>query len=139
MLSCSDHEKLLHFIEDESVAFIADTRNVEMLRRRLDTALVVPKERLPDSAVRLNCQVTLLDVSTEDADLFTLVDPTAADIARGKLSTLSPLGLAILGRHQGQTVRVNVPSGTRTVRIDCVGHQCKPKAMSTTVGSVAGP
>jgi transcription elongation factor GreA len=45
---------------------------------------------------------------------YTLVDVREADAATGKISTQSPVGLALLDRTVGEEVTINVPRGTLT-------------------------
>ena len=132
-----DQTELLQLIEDESVAVIAAHRSVDTLKRRLRSAICLPDDRVPGTVIRLGCHVMLSDVTTGNIDMFTLVDPAQADIARGKLSVLSPLGTAILGRHLGQQVRVMIPSGCRTITIEAIEHRCQPPATATGANTVA--
>ena len=44
--------------------------------------------------------------------LYTIVGSEEADMSSGKISNLSPLGSALLGRKQGDTVKVTTPKGT---------------------------
>ncbi len=44
--------------------------------------------------------------------LYTIVGSEEADMSHGKISNLSPLGSALLGRKQGDTVKVSTPRGT---------------------------
>ena len=43
---------------------------------------------------------------------YTLVDVREADASSGKISTVSPVGQALLDRIVGEEVTVNVPKGT---------------------------
>jgi transcription elongation factor GreA len=44
--------------------------------------------------------------------LYTIVGSEEADMSQGKISNLSPLGAALLGRKQGDNVKVTTPKGT---------------------------
>lgn len=48
---------------------------------------------------------------------YQLVDENEADITSGKISTVSPIGQALLGRKVGDEVKVESPGGTITYRI----------------------
>ena len=43
---------------------------------------------------------------------YTLVDVREADVSEGKISTVSPVGQALLDRMVGEEVTINVPKGT---------------------------
>lgn len=136
IISEQDHEMLLYLLDDESVLYIADARNVARLTKLLNAALKIPASRMPSTVVRLNWHVTLSDVNTGDVDVFTLVVPSQADIASGKLSVLSPLGIAILGRHLGQQVRVNIPSGARTLLVETIKPHCQADLAQMNMNTV---
>ncbi len=43
--------------------------------------------------------------------VFTIVGSEEADMSQGKISNLSPIGSALLGRKQGDAVKVTTPKG----------------------------
>lgn len=49
-----------------------------------------------------------------------LVFPDEADISKGMISVLAPLGIALLGRGKGDVVEAQVPGGVRKLRIQGV-------------------
>jgi transcription elongation factor GreA len=49
---------------------------------------------------------------------WTIVGPTEANVAEGRLSAESPVGQALLGRAAGERVAVETPKGTRGYRIE---------------------
>ena len=48
---------------------------------------------------------------------FRIVEPADADIAEERISSESPLGRALMGRHAGDEVRFRVPGGVRSVTV----------------------
>ena len=50
--------------------------------------------------------------------LYTLVGSEEADMSLGKISNLSPLGLALLGHKKGEKVTVNAPKGKVSYSIE---------------------
>jgi transcription elongation GreA/GreB family factor len=48
---------------------------------------------------------------------YTIVGGEEADMASRRISTESPLALALLGREAGEQVKVRAPGGTRAVTI----------------------
>ncbi len=49
--------------------------------------------------------------------LYTIVGSEEADMSQGKISNLSPLGSSLLGRKQGDTVKVTTPKGSTSYTI----------------------
>ncbi|MFC1949987.1 GreA/GreB family elongation factor, partial [Chloroflexota bacterium] len=48
----------------------------------------------------------------------TRVSPREVDAARGKISSASPIGQAIIGKGQGETVEIQAPAGKLRFRIE---------------------
>lgn len=51
---------------------------------------------------------------------FTIVGEFQADPSKGEISSVSPLGKALMGRKKGDTVTVQAPSGALTYIIDSI-------------------
>jgi regulator of nucleoside diphosphate kinase len=68
----------------------------------LERAKVVSDRALPPDVVRMNSIVTYMtDNGTRTVQL---VYPKQADIARGKISVLTPIGTALIGLRTGQSI-----------------------------------
>ena len=53
----------------------------------------------------------------DEREAFQLVDPREANAAEGRISTVSPVGKALLGHSAGDEVMVPLPAGDRRLRI----------------------
>ena len=62
--------------------------------------------------VRLGRRVTLKDLNSSKKVRYTLVDSREADPVSGKISSVSPVGKALMDREIGEEVHITVPSGT---------------------------
>lgn len=93
------------------------------LQAELDRAIVVAPEDVPPGVITMNSTVNLRDVETSEEMTYTLVFPKNADIARGSISVLAPVGMAILGFAEGDVVEWPVPSGTAQIAIEKVLYQ----------------
>jgi len=70
--------------------------------------------------VLLGSKVTIKEGNFE-ADTFTIVGMAEANPREGKISNESPIGKAILGHKVGESVKVETPGGTYTVKILKIG------------------
>jgi len=87
------------------------------LQYKLSNVEVVdPTQHKTDAAI-LGTRVTVKDLSTGSKDQYTLVGPDEADPAAGKISMVSPLGRAFLGRKVKEKVVAALPAGPRTFEI----------------------
>ena len=69
----------------------------------------------------VGASITLKDVASGKRIVYTLVDVREADVALGKISTQSPVGLALLDRRVGEEVIINVPRGTLRYTVEKIG------------------
>jgi transcription elongation factor GreA len=51
---------------------------------------------------------------------YTIASPHEANLREGKISLKSPIGEALMGKHVGDVVEVNVPAGILQLRIDSI-------------------
>jgi transcription elongation factor GreA len=70
--------------------------------------------------VQLGSKVTIKEGNFE-AETFTIVGVAEANPREGKISNESPIGKAILGHKIGDSVKVETPGGTYTVKILKIG------------------
>lgn len=93
------------------------------LSSELARAKLVASEKVPADVVTMNSKVLLRDVNNGEEVTYTLVFPKNANIDRGAISVLAPVGTAILGYREGDQVTWKVPSGERTLEIEKVLYQ----------------
>ena len=85
----------------------------EFLREELDRAHVLPAEKLRPDIVSLGSEVAFRDEQTRKVQEVTLVYPCDADIARRRVSVLTPVGAALLGLSVNQTISFRTRKGER--------------------------
>jgi len=77
-------------------------------------------EVVPDTGdhteVSLGCHVVIRDSEGEQEE-YVIVDHFEADPRRGRLSQTSPVGQALMGKHEGDEVVVETPAGERRLTI----------------------
>jgi len=61
----------------------------------------------------INARIRYEDEDTGERRVVTLVYPDVADAASGRLSVLEPLGMALLGLREGESVDWPMQNGTR--------------------------
>jgi len=93
------------------------------LQRELERAIIVEPEDVPRGVVTMRSVVRLLDLDTREESEYRLVYPHEADIREGKISVLAPVGTAVIGAREGETVEWNVPNGLRRLKIVKVTYQ----------------
>ncbi|MBE0417693.1 MAG: nucleoside diphosphate kinase regulator [Coriobacteriia bacterium] len=99
------------------------TSHLQGLRMELERATVVPSQEIPPNVVTMNSTVFLRDLDSDEEFTYSLVFPDDADVDSGAISVLAPIGTAILGYAEGDTVEWPVPSGKRRISIEKVLYQ----------------
>jgi regulator of nucleoside diphosphate kinase len=77
----------------------------------LDAADVVPANAITADVITMNSTVVYDDSDNGRSDTLTLVYPDQADITRGCVSVLSPLGRRLIGARVGERVSFEAPGG----------------------------
>ena len=93
---------------------------IARLQERLRNARVVEVEAGGDVVV-FGGTVTVIDEETSREATYTIVGPTEADTAEGKLSAESPVAQALLGTALGEVAVVETPRGARRLRVERLG------------------
>lgn len=93
------------------------------LEGELDRASVVAPADVPPDVVTMNSRFVLQDLETGEEMEIALVFPDDADADAGAISILAPVGTAVIGYRQGDTVQWPVPSGVRNLRVARVLYQ----------------
>ena len=75
----------------------------ERLLSEIARARVVDTARLPRDVVALGNEVTYRDETTGREQTVVLVLPQHADIAKGRASILTPIGIALIGLREGSS------------------------------------
>ena len=92
---------------------------IQRLQDRLRKAVVVEAAG-GDGTFAFGCTAEVVDEESGKKMTWTLVGPTEADLAAGKLSAESPVGAALVGAAEGQSVTVETPRGSRRYRVEKV-------------------
>jgi regulator of nucleoside diphosphate kinase len=97
-------------------AYGRDDRIAE-LEAALGRAEVLPSHEFSADVVTMYSAVRLVDLDAGREFAFTLVFPDEAEIGRGMISVLAPLGSRTFGLREGDVIDWRVPGGARRMRI----------------------
>src|SRR5580700_4952449 len=90
---------------------------LNQLQGRLRELSMVDMTTIPHDRVGLGSVVEVLDVDKDEKMHYTLVTSEDVDVAKGMISTTSPIGRGLLGKKVGDTVKIQVPGGLREMEI----------------------
>ena len=93
---------------------------IQHLELLLSRASIIEEESAPSTdskdSVRLNSMVKLQE-GRRTPEVFHIVGRDEADPMQGRISNVSPLGQALMGKTAGETVTVNAPDGSFSYKI----------------------
>jgi transcription elongation factor GreA len=87
------------------------------LHARLRDISMIDMSKIPHDRVGLGSTVVVLDVDKDEKVRYKLVTSEDVDVAKGLISTVSPIGRALLGKQVGDSVRITIPGGVREMEI----------------------
>lgn len=96
---------------------------IEDLERELERGTEVESTEVAPDVVTMNSTVRVTDLDANTTHTYTIVFPGDADVDKGRISILSPLGTALLGYRAGDVVTWEMPRGTRRLRIEALVYQ----------------
>ena len=125
ILTAADHEKL------SALANAAANTMPEVaaaLAEELDRAHVLATGRHPVGTVCMGCEVDFRDDMTGRVQTVTLVYPHEADISKGRISVLTPIGTALIGLPVGKSIDWTTRTGeTKRLTVLKVCEPAVPK------------
>ena len=83
------------------------------LKDKLGRAEVIDCSKVSCDRAVFGTIVTLADMDTDEEVSYQLLGPEEADVKKGSISVLSPLGRSIIGKTVGDEVLAKTPGGTR--------------------------
>lgn len=96
----------------------------EDLLAELERAHIVAPEQIPPNVVTMNSKVRFKADATGTTFCYTLVYPDKVDDSGETLSILAPIGSALLGLAEGESIEWPSPDGrTLSVTIDEIVYQ----------------
>ncbi len=87
------------------------------LEATLARAQLIGSNDLPTDKVYILSLVKVQDTRTKEIIEYRLVAPEEADFEKNKISVTSPIGNGLLGKAQGDLVKIKVPAGTLEYKI----------------------
>jgi transcription elongation factor GreA len=90
---------------------------VSLLHQRLMEVESIDISKLPADRIAYGSEVVLYDLDREEKVTYKLVTSEESDPDIGKISTVSPIGQALMGREEGDEVKVKTPTGWRNFEV----------------------
>lgn len=97
---------------------------VQEIEMKLSNCIVIDVEKMaPTGKVIFGTTVDLLNTVNEQRVTYKIVGEDEADIKVNKISNTSPIARALMGREEGDAVKVQTPGGVVEYEIEAVYHR----------------
>ncbi len=90
---------------------------IAKLEHTLSRTRIIESKELPNDKVYILSKVKLKDLKSKEEVNYILVSPEEADFDKNKISVTSPLGKGLMGKTEGENVKIAVPAGTLEYKI----------------------
>lgn len=87
------------------------------VRNRLYEVEAIDLSKIPTDSAAYGSVVTVYDMDRDEKIKYKLVTSEESDPENGLISTVSPIGQALMGKEEGDEVRVKTPNGWRVFEI----------------------
>lgn len=90
---------------------------ISQLQQRLMEIDSIDVSKIPTDRAAYGSVLVLFDLEKEEKVTYKLVTSEESDPDNGLISTVSPIGQALMGREEGDEVKVRTPTGFRNFEI----------------------
>jgi transcription elongation factor GreA len=87
------------------------------LENKLARAEVIDLSKLSGDTIKFGATVTLIEEDTGEKKVWQIVGEPEADVKSGKISVISPIARAMIGKTRGATVEVDAPGGAKAYKV----------------------
>ncbi len=87
------------------------------LKKRMGELSMVNLADIPTDRAGFGSRITVFDQTKEEEIVYSLVTSEESDVAKGLISTTSPIGRALLKKQVGDVATVITPNGKRELEI----------------------
>lgn len=84
---------------------------------KIARAVIITANTADSETVVFGAQVTVEDPVLKKEIVYTLVGPEDVDLLQNRISIQSPIGKALIGKRQGDSVEFTTPRGVKTLVI----------------------
>ncbi len=93
----------------------AKIRDIEA---RLSNAQVIDPRKTPKpTRVVFGCSVKIEEIDSGESKVLTIVGSEESDVERGWISNDSPIARGLIGKEEGDTVRIKLPAGEKEYEV----------------------
>jgi transcription elongation factor GreA len=93
------------------------TARIMQLRKRISEVESIDLSQIPTDSAAYGSTLVLFDMDREEEVTYRLVTSEESDPENGLISTVSPIGQSLMGKEEGDEIKVRTPNGWRNFEI----------------------
>lgn len=90
---------------------------ISLLQKRISDIMAINVNQIPKDRSGLGSTLKLMDFDSDKETKYELVFPEEVDPDKGKISTASPIGRAMMGKQEGDEILVALPDGKKEFEV----------------------
>lgn len=123
VITKKDYARLKQLVDLSDMKSKSGGEYIQRLYIELERAKKVAPEKVDPDVVTMNTVIDFVDVATKKSRQVKLVYPEQADMNKGWVSILAPIGTALLGYRRGDIIEWDVPTGRKQFMIKDIIYQ----------------
>lgn len=97
---------------------------IQEIEMKLSNSVVIDVTKMePTGKVIFGTTVDIVNIDSDQRVTYTIVGEDEADIKANRISNTSPIARALLGKEEGDVVKVQTPGGVVEYEIEAVHHR----------------
>lgn len=97
---------------------------VNNLRQRLSNVVIIDDLSIDTSRISLGTKVTLYDLGSDEEMFYQILSGDDAQFYQNAISAKSPLARGLIGKEEGDEVKVSVPAGMKKFEVVKIERFC---------------
>lgn len=97
---------------------------VNNLRQRLSNVVIIDDLSIDTSRISLGTKVTLYDLGSDEEVFYQILSGDDAQFYQNAISAKSPLARGLIGKEEGDKVKVSVPAGMKKFEVVKIERFC---------------
>jgi regulator of nucleoside diphosphate kinase len=123
IVSASDNRRLADAVDRARRSWQTYAPYLDHFRDELRRVATVAAGDVPGDVITINSRFAVTDPRVDESICYTLVYPDAEALGDGRVSVLSPMGMAMLGARVGDEVCWHSADGPEAARVDRLIYQ----------------
>ncbi len=99
------------------------TAKLNLLEERINSARTVDLSTQPQNEIHFGATITVFKVEENCECQYQIVGVDEADVAKSKISFLSPIAKALLNKKAGDEITLQTPIGKRILKVEAIVYR----------------